>query len=487
MTLTPAQQRPIRAAATLVAVVASFVTVYAFCKSASAQPGPAILSAILAISLSRREGPTHGARILVTPFVIAGTALVASGVGWLLLTRPLVGASVFVAGVTASIWLRNFGERARSAGALIALPFVGMLVAPARADAPGGVVVDIALVLCAGVVSFAYVTAVQWFVARADILPSAKRTKPAPPRLNQNPSLSPATRMALQMAVALSAAFVAGFAVFPAHWGWTVLTAFIVISGARGRGDAAHKAVLRLIGAVTGTLAAGVLTHVQMPGGAAEAALIFTALFFGLWLRDVNYAYWAGAMTLVLALLSRPAGAIDLALLGIRLEAIFVGALCGVAAAWFVLPIRTEAVIRRRLADALAALDEIVDDAPISATERADRLETFEHRLTELDLVAPPVRLHRRIFARGDVSAHPASWIDLALRLRHRARVLGSPESLHHEHRASVRRAIRTSRRAIADHAKREAPAGARTIGGAMQELHDALDFRHATDGEKRD
>jgi uncharacterized membrane protein YccC len=38
--------------------------------------------------------------------------------------------------------------------------------------------------------------------------------------------------MALQMAVALSAAFAAGFLVFPDHWGWCVLTAFIVCSGA---------------------------------------------------------------------------------------------------------------------------------------------------------------------------------------------------------------------------------------------------------------
>ncbi len=46
--------------------------------------------------------------------------------------------------------------------------------------------------------------------------------------------LLPSTRMALQMGLALAAAFLVGHLAYPDHWTWAVLTAFIVCSGARG-------------------------------------------------------------------------------------------------------------------------------------------------------------------------------------------------------------------------------------------------------------
>ncbi len=44
------------------------------------------------------------------------------------------------------------------------------------------------------------------------------------------------------------------------------LTAFIVCSGNRGRGDVAHRAAMRLAGAGAGTLAATALSGVFTPG-----------------------------------------------------------------------------------------------------------------------------------------------------------------------------------------------------------------------------
>ena len=42
---------------------------------------------------------------------------------------------------------------------------------------------------------------------------------------------------------------------FGSHWIWVVLTAYIVCSGNRGRGDVVHKSAIRVIGAACGTLA----------------------------------------------------------------------------------------------------------------------------------------------------------------------------------------------------------------------------------------
>ena len=467
----------IRAAAAFVAVLASFTSVYALCRWCGAQPQPAVVAALLAVSLSHRASPASRAHAGTATVTIAGIALAAAGVGWLLHTSPALGALVFTAAMFFSIWLRNFGERARSAGALIALPLVALLVVPAQsAGARGGPLVDLALVASAGVISLAYVTVIQSLARRAGIqLFTSVAVETATPTRPKGIGISSTTRMALQMAVALTAAFAVGLSAFPAHSGWTVLTAFIVCSGARGRGDAAYKGVLRLFGALTGTLAAAALARLWAPSGVGEAIAIFSVLFFGLWLRDVNYAFWAACMTLILALLARTNDGLNIALLGVRLEAMLVGALCAVAAAWFVLPIRTEAVVRRRLADALEALDDLVAHAHVADAKQIGRAARFEHRMAELDRVAPPVRWHRRIFASAGTAEHPARWIELTCELGDHGRAFASNASGRERQRAVVRRAIGASRRALANHGKPDTAADRLPVSVALSKLRDTL------------
>jgi uncharacterized membrane protein YccC len=363
------------------------------------------------------------------------------------------------------------GERGRLVGALIALPLIGMLVVPARFAAPGGLTVDLALLVCAGLIPFACVGAIGWLVRRAGVTLVAEPFD-APERATSRArgGVPVPTRMALQMAVAIAAAFGLGFALFPLHWSWTVLTAFIVCSGARGRGDAAYTGILRLAGAVGGTLAAAALTAIWAPSGSAEATTIFVVLFLGLWLRDRSYAYWAGCMTLILALLSRTDHTVNVALLESRLAAILVGALCGVSAAWFVLPIRTEAVIRRRIADALLALDELIAHTHSNDSDGDRRIAHVEFRLHELARVAPPVRWHRRIMRFADHPDHPGRWVELVDRVHACADTFIEHGHASDAQRGAIRRAIGIARRAIGNHGKSDAPAGD-SISTALEKL----------------
>lgn len=462
----------------LVAALVSFGVVYALCGWAGAQSGPAIMAVILTISLARRPSPARGAHAhpVLAYAVLAGVALAGAAVGLLLHAIPVAGAVVFVAAMTFAIWLRNAGERGRTFGGLIALPLVAILVAPVQARAPGGPLVDLALVIAAGAVALSVVTLQQAFLRRIGAGGEiADGAEPAARPRRERTGLSPHTRMAAQMAAALSAAFVSGLLVFPGHWAWTVLTAYIVCSGARGRGDAFYKGVLRLAGAVGGTLGAVVLAHLWSPSGVPEAALIFAALFAGLWLRELNYAYWAACMTLVLALLSRHDDGLDVALLGTRLEAILVGALCGVAAAWFVLPIRTSDVIRRRLADALVALDDLIADPQLGADERARKLATFQRRLRDLDALATPVRWHRRLTAGRSEPEHPATWIETARAFSADAHAFATGPNVAGARRGALRRAIGASRRAIGQHGKTGAEADALPVSVSLRAVHAAL------------
>ena len=88
--------------------------------------------------------------------------------------------------------------------------------------------------------------------------------------------------------------------------------------------------------------------------------VIFVALAVAIWLRQINYAYWAGCVTAVISLLYSWFGVHADGLLRTRLEGIAVGAVIGIAASWLILPVRTSDVLRRRCSEAMAALSELL-------------------------------------------------------------------------------------------------------------------------------
>ena len=421
------------AALTVAAAAASFCAVYVISARLGAGPNAAILSAVLALSFARRraEGGSHPWKWELGG--ILGVGVAAAGVAWLLHNYFPLGAVVFTAGLFLSVWLRRFGGRWRQLARVMALPFIGLLVAPGAPHSSAGPGADLFLVLLAGVVAFVF----DRLLLLLDRAPAEAGYEPAVRQAEQG-ALSTSTRMALQMGVALAAAFLAGGLVFPRHWSWVVITAFIVCSGAIGRGDAAYKGFLRLWGAFLGVLVATALQYVSVPHGPVLALLIFAVLFVGVRLRDVSYAWWAACITVILALLLPVGEASTLVLLRERLAAILVGALCGVAACWFVLPIKTRAVVRRRVADTLLALEEW---AGAPEPERAGKLQALEHYAEECERIAPPLRWQQRLMGIKADAEHPAVWLGLVQRLARDVESKAPPTDLV--------KTVRISRRAL--------------------------------------
>jgi hypothetical protein len=442
----PLRAQDVRAAAvTVVAMVAAFCTVWRIAMLFHAGPNAGILAAVLVMTHSRRrDTSTHDRSLPEELAVFLFVALGAAAVGWLLHNAFVAGASVFVVIVSLSVWTRRFGERIRRIGSLLALPLVAVLVVPARPDAPGGAAVDLLLVGIAGAAAFGWLFVLTQLAARIGTRANARRTAhppiAEPQRISQGMPAS--TRMAIQMAIALTAAFAIGRFAFAQHWSWIVLTVYIVCIGASSRGDVLYKGLLRLGGALGGTVTAALVQHLFVPHGAETAVLIFAVLFVGICLRSINYAWWAASATLVISLLqasgARPAGTLDL-----RLEEIFIGAVCAVATAWFVLPIRTEAVVRRRLSDALLAFDELAC-CPVDAQpdERAHKRRVLDHRMQRLATVAPPVQLHRQLVRPAVDADHPAVWVELLRHCTHHAGDIDNP-------REELARAIRYSRKSL--------------------------------------
>lgn len=367
----------------------------------------AVLAVVLCISLSRSELDRDRRGRIEAALALPVVGLVAVGVGTLLHRLPWLGAAVFVAGLFVSIWLRRFGPMARRAGSLIALPFVALLTAPPIAPAAGGAIPAVLAPIVVALIALWWVGALHALARRLGFLSARGIAEPSAPVSGESALRSaPSTRMAIQMAVALALGFIVGFLVFPERWSWIVLTAFIVQSGNRGRLDVAYKSVLRIAGAAGGTLVALLVGNHLGAHDAMTVVLILAAIFLGLWLRPLGYAWWALFVTLALALLQGYAGMPAPTMLWPRLEEIVIGAAIGVASAWFVLPVRSTGVLRRRIADALAALSTALDPA---TPQRC--AGDFVAALSTVEKTAPPFRLARAATKRWR-AVQPADWID---------------------------------------------------------------------------
>jgi hypothetical protein len=412
------------------------------------EPGPGVLAVVLTMSLARSHLDRDAHGHLESAVALPLAALASIGVGALLQSSPIIGAVAFMLGMAGSVYLRRFGPRGRRLGSLIALPFVTILVVPyapsTRFGAVGGVLVPVVVAL----LGLLWVSLFLLLGRRVRLLPrAAPRQDPPSRKSTLRPSAS--TRMAVQLGAALAVAFLVGYLFFPERWAWIVLTAFIVNSGNRGRGDVAYKSVLRVVGAGGGTLAALVIGTRFGDQDAITVALILTAVFLGLWLRPLGYAWWALFVTIALALLQgieRSAQVSPTQFLGQRLEEIVIGAVIGVAAAWFVLPVRSIAVLRGRIGDALAALQASLE--PGATGHR------FGFEMTRVREVAPTFRMLR--------GSAPAFWLRTLDELE-------GPAMAHitsGEGSAIIRRAVGNARRSL-----REPSA----VGPALAELRDAL------------
>jgi hypothetical protein len=448
------------AVVTMLAAIATLLCALAL----DPEPGPAVLAVVLCLSLSRSHLDRHRKGRIEATVALPVVALVAVGVGMLLQSEPWVGALVFTGGMFLSIWLRRFGPAASRAGSLIALPFVALLSTPYIPATKVSHVMALWMPVIVALLALLWVSTLHALARRLNFLvPAHTPIGPLPPTattptaLRDGSWLSVAsTRMAIQMAVALAVSFVIGYIFFADRWAWIVLTAFIVNSGNRGRLDVVYKSVLRVLGAAGGTLAALMLSAHMGSHDAATVAMILVVVFLGIWLRPISYAWWALFVTIALALLQGFAGTPALHLLWPRLEEIVIGAVVGVASAWFVLPVRSIAVLRRRLADALAALAEALDPATPLRTPHA-----FMAAIAGVEQVRPAFHASRFVTQHFS-AAQPADWVDTLMACRAPAIELIEKG----ETPGAVRRAVGAARKAMRDPAE---------VLPALRELHRSL------------
>ncbi|NEB03068.1 FUSC family protein [Streptomyces sp. SID13726] len=328
------------AALTTTAVLLSWAAALCLETVAGLHTDVLVLAVALSLTLAGTQRTADTGRRLTALVLLPATAAVSILVGRLIGAHYLLGAAVFTAGMAVPIWIRRYGRAAAKAGTLMTLPFIALLVVPGPALPPKAQsgLVSWAWAALIGVLAVCSVWLVQGLADRYGPWRPDPETQPAAAHRASRLHPRPSTRMALQMAAAIAAAFVLGRLLFDDHWPWAVLTAYVAASGNRGRTDVLRKGIERLIGATAGTLLA---TGVAAAGvtGRTAVALMFTVLAIALWLRPLNYAYWAAGMTTALSLLLGYFGQDATSLLPTRLAAIAVGAVLTVASAWWLLPV----------------------------------------------------------------------------------------------------------------------------------------------------
>ena len=323
---------------TMAAVLLSWGAALALEGTAGLHTDALVLAVALTLTLASTQRTADTRRRLISLVLLPATAAVSIFVGRLLASHYATGAAVYTAGMALAVWIRRYGPAATKAGTLIALPLVALLVVPGPAlppEAQSGLVTWgwsalIGLMACCSV----------WLVqALGDRFgPWRASPTPDPPPRRSRLHPRPSTRMALQMAAGITAAFAVGHLLFDDHWPWVVLTAYVAASGNRGRTDVLRKGIERLAGACAGTLLATAVAEAGVTGH-TSVALMFAVLAVALWLRPLNYAYWAAGMTTALSLLLGYFGQNAASLLPTRLTAIAAGAILSVASAWWLLPV----------------------------------------------------------------------------------------------------------------------------------------------------
>jgi hypothetical protein len=408
------------AAVAFAATLASFFAAWGIETAARQHTNLPVLAIALSLSMGRRIR-AHGVRIrtlLTVPIVAA----IAAATGELMAHHTVIGDAVFCVALSGGIYVRRFGPRWSQVGTLAAMPFIAMLVVPvpvlpgssAGAATGWSVVVAASTIGCLTLI-YALAGRLGLFAGRSPDVPRAPQRPHIPPSAVATGAaagsarrLPASTRMAMQMGLSLASAFACGHQFFPHHWTWPVVTAYVVAAGNRGRGDVVHKSGLRLVGALSGTVLAAVTAGLFATGDRWAVVAILGVLAVGSYLRTISYAFWAGCVTASLSLLYGYFGERAGDVLDQRVAGIACGAIIAVLVAWFVFPVRTADVLRRRTANTLAALTDYLSAARrLDLADLQTQYRRFTVSLEQLEQLAPALRAHRRTVGRWQ-RTHPA-------------------------------------------------------------------------------
>ncbi|WP_031480350.1 FUSC family protein [Streptomyces bicolor] len=206
----------------------------------------------------------------------------------------------------------------------------------------------------------------------------------------------PTTRAAVQVAVGSTLAIVGGELLSRDRWYWAVLTCWIVFLNTASTGEILVKGYRRLLGTVLGVLAGIVLAGAVGHHTWTAFALVLLFVFAMFYSAPLSYTLVSFFVTAALGLLYTLLHTYSLSVLVLRIQETALGAVCGVIAAAFVLPVQTDrrtnellATVLERLGDVTrSAVDQLSGGAPV---ELLDQARDLDQALADLRAATRPL------------------------------------------------------------------------------------------------
>jgi hypothetical protein len=187
----------------------------------------------------------------------------------------------------------------------------------------------------------------------------------------------PTTRAAVQVAVGSALAIVGGEFLSNDRWYWAVLTCWIVFLNTASTGEIVIKGYRRLLGTVFGVVAGIALAGLVGPHTWVAFALVLVFIFAMFYTAPLSYTLMSFFVTAMLGLLYTLLHTYSLSVLLVRVGETALGAACGVFAAAFVLPVRTDRRTNELLGTVLERLSDVTEEAvdQLSGGPAADLLD----------------------------------------------------------------------------------------------------------------
>ncbi|GAB3914265.1 membrane protein [Microlunatus endophyticus] len=171
--------------------------------------------------------------------------------------------------------------------------------------------------------------------------------------------LEPYARVTIQMAVAVTGSIIVGSLVSPQRFYWAVIATFVTFMGAHNATEQIRKSAYRVLGTLIGVVVGVVLAHLIGDHTRMSIMVILVALFFGIYLLRVSYAFMVIGITVMMAQLYVQLNEFTDALLLLRLAETAIGAAIASLTVLFVLPVRIRQVVAVATREHLQALDEV--------------------------------------------------------------------------------------------------------------------------------
>jgi uncharacterized membrane protein YgaE (UPF0421/DUF939 family) len=280
-------------------------------------------------------------------------------------------------------------------------------------------------------------------------------------RFGDRATLSPFTRTAIQMGVAVGAAILLGDVLSEKRFYWAVLAAFMTFMGTNNQGEQTRRAIARVVGTIVGIVAGSLL--VSLIGNRPHVAIvvILLSLSLGIYLMRISYAFLIVGFTITVSQLYVQLGEFTNGLLLQRLEETAIGAAVTIAVVTLVLPLRTRRVLRVAMRSNIEATAKLIAHATARLLgdqgDQGDAGKTLRAEARDVDasyqtLITTAAPIRRSLF--GTMDEDVGSSLRQAAGSHYYARNLAADvevdAELDRETRADIERGSATLGRSLA-------------------------------------